>query len=181
MVCIFWGKYIKIPPLLFSPSWKEGEKGKFWTKIGNMEYFDNYSIILEGESYHFPPIPPIVGSECFAFVRIIACVSRGFKHKETPYNPKRTSAHAPHRRHENLSNFASLHKDRFSWLRCYIIRLKRCFASQNVFKNEALPQTPIGFFKDRIVRSSATPPVQSRCSRITHLLRNASHYGQTSY
>ena len=24
---------------------------------------------LEGESYHFPPIPPIAGSECFAFIR----------------------------------------------------------------------------------------------------------------
>ena len=39
--------------------------------------------------------------------------------------------------------------------------------------NEALPQTPLGFFKVRIVRSSAAPAVQGRCSRITHSLRNA--------
>lgn len=47
--------------------------------------------------------------------------------------------------------------------------------------NEALPQTPLGFFKVRIVRSSAAPAVQGRCSRITHLLRNAPLYGLTAY
>ena len=37
----------------------------------------------EGESYHFPPIPPIAGSKCFAFVRI-ASVSVGGLHINKP-------------------------------------------------------------------------------------------------
>lgn len=60
-----------------------------------MEYFDNYSSKTGGGKLSLSPYPPYRGKRKLRFRHVGSlrslCVSRGFKHKETPYDPNAAS------------------------------------------------------------------------------------------